>query len=159
MKRTAFILLLLASVLTMRAQTAQPTGRFQTLLEQFSDSTFVTCVRLGGQEVLLVSHETFCSDDSPQREALAATLFTDDGTGHLLCLGSIRSQGTLYPISLLGDTLVTAGHQFVNFYEVKGHPADLYLTRVDEGERLEQGFVQFERATPLPFVRKAKSQD
>ena len=154
MRKFIFSIILTLSTLSAFAQNAQQKEAFQTFLNLFSDSTAVAYVDVGNQPLMLVSHETFGAESSDQLQAIAATICTLDAKGKIVCLGSIRSQGTLYPVSILDGKLMTAGHEFVNVYEVKGNPADLYLDRTDGGKKLTDMFKKFEHSTPILFKKK-----
>lgn len=89
-------------------------------------------------------------------EAVEASLFALDDEGRIVALGSIRSQGTLYPVSLLDGKLMVAGHQFVKIYSIRGNIPELVLDSYQEGEspQLTEMFQTFEKGTPIKFEKK-----
>lgn len=74
----------------------------------------------------------------------------------IVALGSIRSQGTLYPVSILDGKLMVAGHQFVKTYSIRGEIPELVLDDYEEGEsqKLTAMFKTFEKGTSIKFERK-----
>ena len=131
---------------------------FTSFAEHFGQSAALAYVHMGDRPVLLVSHEVFGNDEDEGLEAIAASLFALDADGKMVSLGSVRSQGTLYPVSLSGDKLMVAGHRFVSVYQIRGEEPELTLFSHEEGDsedpKLKQMFQDFENATPVRFKRK-----
>ncbi len=135
----------------------QKQDALQSFVNNFSESAAFAFVKVGNQQVLLVSQETFGNNENSNLEAIATSIFTLDAKGKIVSLGSIRSQGTLYPVSLSADNkLMVAGHRFVNIYSIRGDTPDLYLDTHAEGEPEEIAgmFETFEKGTPILFSKK-----
>ncbi|MCF0211651.1 MAG: hypothetical protein HUK17_01975 [Bacteroidales bacterium] len=144
-------------ILTLIASMGYAQDRaFEDFAAHFGSSAAFAYTQVGGREVLLVSHEVFGTDDS--LHAIAASLFALDSDGKIVSLGSIRSQGTLYPVSLIEGQLLVAGHRFVSLYSLRGDEPDLVLTHHEEGDsespQLSQWFATFEKAQAILFHRK-----
>lgn len=129
---------------------------FEAFCEHFSKSTAFAYTEMGGRKILLVSQETFGMNEKNDLEAIEASLFALDDDGRIVALGSIRSQGTLYPVSLLDGKLMVAGHQFVKIYSIRGDIPELVLDSYGEGEctQLTEMFRTFEQGTPIKFERR-----
>lgn len=129
---------------------------FETFTEFFSKSAAFAYVEVSGRKVLLVSHETFGPDENHNLEAIEASIFAFDNEMKIVALGSIRSQGTLYPVSILDGKLMVAGHQFVKTYSIRGEIPELVLDDYEEGEsqKLTAMFKTFEKGTSIKFERK-----
>ena len=141
---------LLAACSTKPSESADS---YEAMLQYLNDDAAVAYVDCGDQHLMLVSQETYGEDTTTNLNAISASVFAKDSIGKIICLGSIRSQGTLYPVSESHGLLMTAGHHFVNEYKVEGNPADLSLEYTDETDtlKLKTKFDQFEKATPLKF--------
>lgn len=126
---------------------------FASFAQHFSSATAFANATVGGREVLLVSQEVF--GDSAGLEAIAASVFALDSVGGILSLGSVRSQGTNYPVSLLDGRLLVAGHQFVYVYSIRGEMPDLVLDECFQGDgpEMDPAFDTFELASPIIFKR------
>ena len=155
MKRFILFLALLTSAMTMQAQsTNEKKAMFEEFRTYFNDQTAVAYAQVGNQQVMLVSTEVYGNNENDDLNAISATIFVQDEAGKMICLGSVRSQGTLYPVSIYQGKLVTAGHEFVNVYELRENPTDLYLVHNnDEGTKLEEQFKVFEKSIPVLFQR------
>lgn len=132
----------------------QEQDALRSFVSNFSDTSAFAYVKVGDQQVLLVSQETFGNNENSDLEAVATSIFALDAKGKIVSLGSIRSQGTLYPVSLSDDNkLMVAGHRFVNIYSIRGEVPDLYLDTHAEGEAQEiaEMFKIFEQGTPILF--------
>ena len=129
---------------------------FESFGEHFGKMSAFAYTEMNGREVLLVSQETFGENPNTDLEAIEASLFALDDEGGVVALGSIRSQGTLYPVSLLEGRLMVAGHQFVKIYSIRGDIPELVLDSYGEGEctQLTEMFRTFEQGTPIKFERK-----
>lgn len=134
-------------------QTGTESDAFLAFAKHFSESSSFAFANVGGRQVLLVSQETFGNDMNEAREAIEASVFALDGEGKILSLGSIRSQGTLYPVSLLDGKLMVAGHQFVKIYSIRGEMPELVLDSYGEGDgtELDEWFRTFEKGTAIKF--------
>lgn len=132
------------------------TDAFEAFCEHFSKASAFAYAEMSGHKVLLVSQETFGNNINTDLEAIEASLFALDGDGRIVALGSIRSQGTLYPVSLLEGMLMVAGHQFVKVYSIRGDVPELVLDSYAEGESTEltEMFRTFEKGSPIKFERK-----
>lgn len=143
-------------------ETAQstPEATFETFAENFSETALFAYANVGNHKVMLVSHETFGNDQNDDKEAIDATIFTLDNKGKIMTLGSIRSQGTLYPVTLKEGKLMVGGHQFVRVYSIKGDVPELVLESFQEGEsqELTKMFEDFEKGTPIIFKKSLKQQ-
>lgn len=128
---------------------------FRSFAGHFSETTSFAFANVSGYQVLLVSQETFGNNENPDMEAIEASVFALDGKGKILSLGSIRSQGTLYPVSLLDGKLMVAGHQFVRIYSIRGEVPELVLDSYGEGDgpELETWFKTFEKGTSIKFSK------
>lgn len=157
-------LILLHIALVLLTMTACSNGRqkddgtadFEAFCQHFSKSSAFAYTEMGGRKVLLVSQETFGMNENTDLEAIEASLFALDEEGRIVALGSIRSQGTLYPVSLLDGRLMVAGHQFVKIYNIRGDIPELVLDTCGEGEssQLTEMFRTFEKGTPIKFERR-----
>lgn len=121
----------------------------------FSKSSAFAYAVVGGRKILLVSQETFGNNEKTDLEAVEASVFALDEECKIVSLGSIRSQGTLYPVSLLDGKLMVAGHQFVKVYDIRGDIPELVLDDYEEGEspKLTKMFKMFENGTSIKFER------
>lgn len=137
-------------------QTTDDTAAFEAFCEHFSKSSAFAHTEMNGRKILLVSQETFGENEKSDLKAIEASLFALDKEGRIVALGSIRSQGTLYPVSILDGKLMVAGHQFVKIYTIRGDIPELVLDLYDEGEssQLSEMFQTFEKGTPIKFERK-----
>lgn len=146
-------LLPLASCTQNSSKTSDP---FEAFAEHFSKSSAFAYTEMSGRKVLLVSQEVFGNNINTDLEAIEASIFALDEEGKIVALGSIRSQGTLYPVSVLDGKLMVAGHQFVKVYSMRGDVPELVLDNYQEGEgpELTEMFRTFEKGTPIKFERK-----
>lgn len=182
-----FIGMLSLSIHSCKHNDAQAEDRdamveFMTL---FSDSTAFAIVDFGEVPVLLVSNETYTNGEGEDAalNAIAAQVFTLDEANKIVCLGEIRSQGTLYPISTDGKVLMSAGHRFVNCFDLQSDARSLELvesmqgmvqqpdsvtysyenrlTNIFENDKDERSFEQmmarFEEAKPVVFQQEIRS--
>lgn len=134
-------------------------GSFAVFAEHFSEVTSFALADVSGHQVLLTSQETFGNNVNSDKEAIAASIFALDGKGKIVSLGSIRSQGTLYPVSILDGKIMVAGHQFVRIYSIRdGEVPELVLDCYGEGDgpKLNAWFRTFERGTPVKFSTTLK---
>ena len=133
------------------------TAEFASFAEHFSEASYFALAGIGGHRVLLVSQETFGNDEMQDRQAVEASIFALDDKGKIVSLGSIRSQGTLYPVSMLDDRIMVGGHQFVRIYSIRGGDVpELVLESGGEGDgpELDAWFRMFEKGTPVKFGRR-----
>ena len=158
MKKVIFFLaIMLACVACNNTQN----NAFETFAEQFGKTANFAYANIGDRQVLLVSHEVFGNDENADKQAVAATVFALDADGKIVCLGSIRSQGTLYPVSIYDNKLMVAGHQFVYIYDIRGEEEpELTLSKHEEGDydspQLKEMFKTFEQGTPVKFKPSLK---
>lgn len=136
----------------------QPEEAFEAFAEHFSETASFAYANVSDHKVLLVSQETFGNDENDDKEAIEASIFALDSKGKILSLGSIRSQGTLYPVSLLNGKLMVAGHQFVRIYSIRGDIPELVLDSCQEGEgpELTEMFDTFEQGVSIKFNKNLK---
>ena len=130
---------------------------FEAFAEHFSDTVSFAYAEINGRKVLLVSQETFGNNINADKEAIEATIFALDAKDKIISLGSVRSQGTLYPVSLLDGKIMVAGHQFVKIYSIRGDEVpELVLDSYQEGEsqELTEMFKTFEKGTSVKFSKK-----
>ena len=129
---------------------------FEAFVEHFSKTEAIAYAEISGRKVLMVSQETFGDNDTANLQAVEATIFVADSLG-IICLGSVRSQGTLYPVSLIDGQVIVGGHQFIRIYGIRGDVPDLVLDRFAEGEGEELAVMNqlfFEQSTPIRFHRR-----
>lgn len=128
---------------------------FEAFAEHFSETASFAYAEVSGRKVLLVSQETFGNNVNEDKEGIEASIFTLDDKDKIVALGSIRSQGTLYPVSLLEGKLMVAGHQFVRIYSIRGDVPELVLDSYQEGESQEftEMFKTFEKGTSIKFKK------
>lgn len=131
---------------------------FEAFAEHFSETASFAYAEVSGRKVLLVSQETFGNNVNEDKEGIEASIFVLDDKDKIVALGSIRSQGTLYPVSLLDGKLMVAGHQFVKIYSIRGDVPELLLDSYQEGESQEmtEMFKTFEKGTPIKFKNSLK---
>ena len=132
---------------------------FESFAEHFSETASFAYAEVSGRKVLLVSQETFGNNANADKEGIEASIFALDEKDKIVALGSIRSQGTLYPVSLLDGKLMVAGHQFVRVYSIRGEEVpDLVLDSFQEGEceELTEMFKTFEKGTSIKFKKSLK---
>lgn len=129
---------------------------FESFCGHFGKSSAFAYTEVGGRKILLVSQETFGNDENADLEAVDASVFALDDECKIVALGSIRSQGTLYPVSLLDDKLMVAGHHFVYVYSVRGEIPELVLDSFVEGDspELMEMFRTFEKGTSIKFEKR-----
>lgn len=140
---------------TIESAVTDSTDAFKSFREHFSETSSFAYAEISGRKVLLISQETFGNDETTYKEAIEATIFALDTKGKIICLGSVRSQGTLYPVSLLDGKIMVAGHQFVRIYSIRGSIPELVLDSYEEGEseELTEMFRNFENGTSIKFER------
>lgn len=126
---------------------------FESFAEHFSETASFAYADVCDRKVLLVSEETFGNNVDSDLEAIEATIFALDSKGKIVSLGSIRSQGTLYPVTLLDGKLAVGGHQFVRVYGIRGDVPELVLDsyKEGEGEKMDSIFDAFSKGTPIKF--------
>lgn len=131
---------------------------FEAFAQNFSETASFAYANVGDHQALLVSHETFGNNENDDVEAIDATIFVLDPKGKIMTLGSIRSQGTLYPVSILDGRLMVAGHQFVRIYSIRGDVPELVLDSYKEGDGpdLAEMYKTFEQGTPILFKKSLK---
>lgn len=129
---------------------------FKTFANQFSSTAAFARASVGDHEVLLVSHETFGENANTNLQAVETSIFALDKEDKIMALGSIRSQGTLYPVSLLDGKLMVAGHQFVRIYSIRGDVPELVLDSYGDADtpELKKMFDTFEKGTAILFNKK-----
>lgn len=135
---------------------ADSNATFEAFKQHFGKTAAFAYVNMSGRNILLVSHETFGNNVNTDLEAIETSIFALDKEGKIVALGSIRSQGTLYPVSLLNGKLMVAGHQFVKVYGIRADIPELTLDNYEEGEspKLTEMFRMFETGTPIKFEKK-----
>lgn len=157
MKKLMFTMMLMASMLaSCTQQKTSVTDAFTSFAEHFGESESFALASVSGHEVLLVSQETFGNNVNEDKEAIEATIFALDGNGRIISLGSVRSQGTLYPVSVLDGKIMVAGHQFVRIYGIRGEESpELVLDSYGDGEgpEMEELFKTFGKGTPVKFCK------
>ena len=131
---------------------------FEAFAEYFSETASFAYAEVSGRKILLVSQETFGNNVNTDKEGIEASIFALDDKDKIVALGSIRSQGTLYPVSLLDGKLMVAGHQFVKIYSIRGDVPELVLDSYQEGEcqELTEMFKIFEKGTSIKFKKSLK---
>ena len=146
------IILSFAMMISAMAVFAQ-NETFKSFAKHFGDSAAFAYITVGNRQVMLVSHETFGNNADANLEAVETSIFALDPKGKIVSLGSIRSQGTLYPVSLLDGRIMVAGHQFVRIYGIRGDVPELVLDSGAEGDgpELDTWFRTFEKGTPVKF--------
>mgnify|MGYP003294917424 CR=1 FL=1 len=133
---------------------------FEAFAKHFSETASFAYAEISGRKVLLVSQETFGNNVNEEKEAIEASIFALDKKDKIVALGSIRSQGTLYPVSLLDGKIMVAGHQFVKIYSIRGEEVpELVLDSYQEGEsqELTEFFKTFEKGTSVKFKKSLKN--
>lgn len=139
--------------------TPEERNPFEVFAEHFSETASFAYAEVSGRKVLLVSQETFGNNVNADKEGIEASIFALDNQNKIVALGSIRSQGTLYPVSLLDGKLMVAGHQFVKIYSISGKDVpELLLDSYQEGEcqDLTEMFNTFEQGTSIKFKKNLK---
>ena len=131
---------------------------FEAFAEHFSETASFAYAEVSGRKVLLVSQETFGNNVNEDKEGIEASIFALDEKDKIVTLGSIRSQGTLYPVSILDGKLMVAGHQFVRIYSIRGDVPELVLDSFQEGDsqELTEMFKTFEKGTSIKFNKSLK---
>ena len=131
---------------------------FEAFAEHFSETASFAYAEVSGRKVLLVSQETFGNNVNEDKEGIEASIFALDEKDKIVALGSIRSQGTLYPVSILDGKLMVAGHQFVRIYSIRGDVPELVLDSFQEGDsqELTEMFKTFEKGTSIKFNKSLK---
>lgn len=144
-------------VATTTATTDDPLEAFA---EHFSQTASFAYANVGGHRALLVSHETFGNNANEDVQAIAASIFVLDAEGKVMTLGSVRSQGTLYPVSVLDGQLLVAGHQFVKVYGIRGEVPELVLDAYQEGDgpELKEWYETFEKGEPVKFRKTLREE-
>lgn len=139
--------------------TPEEYNSFEAFAKHFSETASFAYAEVSGRKVLLVSQETFGNNVNADKEGIEASIFALDNQDKIVALGSIRSQGTLYPVSLLDGKLMVAGHQFVKIYSIRGEEVpELVLDSYQEGEsqELTEMFKTFEKGTSIKFKKSLK---
>lgn len=149
--------MLMTSILaSCTQQKTKETDAFTAFAEHFGEAESFAFANVSGHEVLLVSQETFGNNVNTNKEAIEATIFALDSKGKIISLGSIRSQGTLYPVSLLDGKIMVAGHRFVRIYGIRGEEVpELVLESYGDGEgpEIEELFKTFQEGTSVKFSK------
>lgn len=130
---------------------------FEAFAEHFSETASFAFADISDRKVMLVSQETFGDNDTANLQAVEATLFAADSHGKIICLGSVRSQGSLYPVSMIDGKVIVGGHQFIRIYGIRGDVPELVLDRFAEGEGEELTVMNqlfFEQSTPIKFFKQ-----
>ena len=161
---TFMIIISLVALTSCNSNGTKPTSEiqsadaFEAFAEHFSETASFAYANVSNYKVLLVSQETFGNDENDDKEAIEATIFALDSKGKILSLGSIRSQGTLYPVSILNGKLMVAGHQFVRIYSIRGDLPELVLDSCQEGDgpELTEMFDTFEQGVSVKFRKRLK---
>jgi len=155
-KISLLITLLVSMAVSSNAQTNMPLDAYKAFASNFSETAAFAYTEVGNRQVMLVSHETFGNNENTDLEAIATSIFILDSKGKIISLGSIRSQGTLYPVSVYDNKLMVAGHKFVKIYDIRGEQPELVLDDYEEGDesaKLQAMFEKFEKACHLRFNR------
>lgn len=129
---------------------------FEAFAEHFSETASFAYAEVSDRKVLLVSQETFGNNVNEDKEGIEASIFVLDDKDKIVALGSIRSQGALYPVSLLEGKLMVTGHQFVKIYSIRGDKVpELFLDSYQDGEsqELTEMFKTFEKGTSIKFKK------
>ncbi len=131
------------------------TEAFEAFAEHFSESASFAYATVSDVKVLLVSQETFGNNMNTDLQAVEASIFAMDPKGKIVSLGSIRSQGTLYPVSVLDGKLMVAGHHFVKIYSIRGDIPELVLDEYEDtdGPKLTKMFETFENGESIKFEK------
>lgn len=131
------------------------TDAFEAFAKHFSESAAFAYTKVSGVEVMLVSQETFGNNKDSDLQAIEASIFAKDPKGKIVSLGSIRSQGTLYPVSIHDGKLMVAGHHFVKIYSIRGDIPELVLDEYEDadGPKLTKMFETFEKGEPIKFEK------
>ena len=131
---------------------------FESFAARFRATASFAYAEVSGRKVLLVSQETFGNNANADKEGIEASIFALDEKDKIVALGSIRSQGTLYPVSILDGKLMVAGHQFVRIYSIRGDVPELVLDSFQEGDsqELTEMFKTFEKGTSIKFNKSLK---
>lgn len=167
MNKLILVLVLTVAMLTSctqkRATTEEPhdtttteSEAFNAFAEHFSETASFAFADISGRKVMLVSQETFGDNDTANLQAVEATIFVADSLG-IICLGSVRSQGSLYPVSMIDGKVIVGGHQFIRIYGIRGDVPELVLDRFAEGEGEELTAMNqlfFEQSTPIKFFKQ-----
>lgn len=129
---------------------------FEAFAKHFSKTASFAYADVSGRKVLLVSQETFGNNENADKEGIEASIFALDSVNKIISLGSIRSQGTLYPVTLLDGKLMVAGHQFVKVYSIRGDVPELVLDTIAEGYGPEMApmFETFSKGTSVKFHKQ-----
>lgn len=148
-------LITLLLMISLTSCTQDEVGAFRTFSRHFSDTASFALATVGGRQILLVSQETFGNDTDSSKEAIDASIFALDQKGKVVCLGSVRSQGTLYPVSILDDRIMVAGHHFMKIYGIRGDLPELFLDICadEDGPELDSLFEVFESGAPVLFKK------
>lgn len=167
MNKLILVLVLTVTMLTSCTQkkaqaepmdnTSNDSVAFAAFAEHFSESSSFAFVDISDRKVMLVSQETFGDNDTANLQAVEATLFAADSHGKIICLGSVRSQGSLYPVSMIDGKVIVGGHQFIRIYGIRGDVPELVLDRFAEGEGEELTAMNqlfFEQSTPIKFFKQ-----
>ena len=157
LKISLLVALLVSMAVAINAQTNAQLDAFAAFASNFSESAAFAYTEVGNRQVMLVSHETFGNNENSDLEAIATSIFVLDSKGKIVSLGSIRSQGTLYPVSVYNNKLMVAGHKFVKIYNIRGEQPELVLEEYEEGDdstKLQALFDEFEKASSVKFYRQ-----
>lgn len=86
---------------------------YSVVTDTLSDNSYYAIVPAGSSgNVLLVTDEVYDNLDG-NKVSIYATAFGKGSDGKIVCFGSVRSQGTAYPLSVSGNKLVLGGHRYV----------------------------------------------
>ena len=129
---------------------------FEQFAENFGKSAAFAYANICNHPVLLVSQDVFGQNEDTDLEAIATSVFALDNDGKIVSLGSVRSQGTAYPVSVIDNKLIVAGHHFVSIYDIRDNEEpELIISSHEEGNYdnpdLKAMFDTFEKAEPIKF--------
>lgn len=158
MKQFRLFMVMMALLSMTSCSRNESPDAFEAFAEHFSETASFAYADVSGHKALLVSEETFGNNANDDVEAIEATIFVLDSKDKIMTLGSIRSQGTLYPVSILDGKLMVAGHQFVKIYSIRGDVPELVLDSYQEGDgpELSEMYKTFESGTSIKFRKSLK---
>ena len=152
------ILLLIGLLSACVSPSVQHHDPYKEFMASFSDSTQYAWVEMAelSEPILMLSHETF-ENGTDGTNAISAILYGTDERGKIVCYGEVRSQGTAYPLSWSGGTILTAGHHYVRRFVIDGNPLSLYIfsdSQDTDGDDVYQGMLdEFIQAKPIVFKK------
>lgn len=113
MRSITFIIVIAALALASCSRPGMRLQDYSAVTDTLSKNNYYAIVPVASSGgVLLVTDGVYDNLDG-NMASIYATTYGKGSDGKTVCFGSVRSQGTAYPLSVSGEKLVLGGHRFV----------------------------------------------